>query len=58
MKKQTELSQFLSELNKESDRDSVLMASSIFDEWLCEIIHAHYGLPFYSRVLMTAKNAV
>lgn len=40
-KTQTELSQFLSELNKESDRGSVLIAASIFDEWLCEIIHAH-----------------
>lgn len=40
-KTQTELGQFLSELNKESDRGSVLIAASIFDEWLCEIIQAH-----------------
>ncbi|EOM3720413.1 hypothetical protein ACMS80_003377, partial [Escherichia coli H20] len=40
-KTQIELGQFLSELNKESDRGSVLIAASIFDEWLSEIIQAH-----------------
>lgn len=40
-KKQTELGRFLFELNKESNRGSVLIAASSFDEWLSESIQAH-----------------
>lgn len=35
------LGKFLNEFNKESDRGSVLLAASILDEWLKEILEAY-----------------
>ena len=33
-----ELGEFLTSFNKESDRGAVLLAASILDEWIAEII--------------------
>lgn len=53
-KTQIELGQFLSELNKESDRGSVLIAASIFDEWLSEIIQAHLLNDKVAKVILSS----
>ncbi|MCX3308328.1 MltR family transcriptional regulator [Pantoea vagans] len=54
---QTELSQFLSEFNKESDRGSVLIAASILDEWLCDIIQAHLMNDKVAKSLLKGATA-
>ena len=52
-----ELSEFLKEFNKESDRGAVLIASAVLDEWLSEILLSFLSDTKSSKDLIEGFNA-
>jgi mannitol operon repressor len=52
-----ELSEFLSNFNKESDRGAVLIAASLIDEWLAKIIQSFLAEVRASNDLLLGPNA-
>ena len=52
-----ELGEFLSSFNKESDRGAVLIAASILDEWIVEIIESYLIKDKASKELLYGFNA-
>ncbi|WP_139959886.1 MltR family transcriptional regulator [Flavicella sediminum] len=52
-----ELGEFLNSFNKESDRGAVLLAASILDEWLLEIIQSYIIKDKVSKELLLGFGA-
>jgi mannitol operon repressor len=52
-----ELGEFLNSFNKESDRGAVLLAASILDEWLLEIIQSYLINDKVSKELLLGFSA-
>ncbi|TGK78657.1 transcriptional regulator [Leptospira montravelensis] len=52
-----ELSQFLNEFNKESDRGAVLVSTSLIDEWLMKMLFSYFADVKSSKDLIERFNA-
>lgn len=53
----TELGKFLNSFNKESDRGAALLAASIIDEWLSQILESYLLKDKVSKELLFGFNA-
>lgn len=53
----TELSEFLHEFNKESDRGAVLNAAAVLDDWLAKVLQSFLADNKSSKELLEGFNA-